>query len=89
MLDWCQGHSQLPTRGDKADIGPADGHRWTVLDSPPTPTGQMLGGQQAARAPTGTRDIHGIGLNAAAGTAADSPANNAAGQRLTDALENH
>jgi len=49
----------------------------------------MLGGQQAAKAPKGTRDIHGMILSAAASTAAESPASNAAGQRLTDALENH
>jgi len=49
----------------------------------------MLGGQQAARAPKGTRDIHGMILSATASTAAESPASNAAGQRLTDDLENH
>ncbi len=44
VLDCCQDHSPLPTRDDRAwNIGPADSHYWTALDSPPTPTDQIVG----------------------------------------------
>jgi hypothetical protein len=49
----------------------------------------MLDGQIADRAPNGTRDIHGMILSAVASTTTESPGSNAAGQRVTDALENH
>jgi hypothetical protein len=52
-------------------------------------TEQMLGGRIADRAPDGARDIRGMILSAAAGTATESPCSNAVGQRVTDALENH
>ena len=50
---------------------------------------QILGDHPADEAPNGSRDIHGMILSAAADTATESPGSNAAGQRVTDVLENH
>ena len=81
--DWVDLTGQ-PTDSDLCIQTPADSP-----DIRHETTEQMLGSHTADRAPNGTRDIHGMILSAAASMAAESPGSNAAGHRITDALENH